>query len=283
MSNDRIASSASSFRRARAVVDLPGRRRRIRDPTASAYDCKGAQRSGLTVVRGEDVHHRHTVCEHVVGNDATMAAPPDGLGTQDRARLARRHLEQLPQAFTKRGGRGVVGVIVEGASFPARVHAVFDALAPGAPSAERREMDIGDPCAVEHRRQHVEVELRIGPRSRETSDIDESAHPERAENVDELTCRTRRMSDRKESARARPPPGDPGGPNGPLCRRAVRGPRVPHSSLGHRGSCPHCFWKREGARFAPRERSRGAGRSRGRDRRGQGLAGPIVRGVMLRQ
>ena len=76
-------------------------------------------------------------------------------------------------------------------------------------------MDIGDPCALEVRRQHVEVELRMGPRPRDTSDIDETGHLERPKNVNGLVGRTRRMSNRKKRTRAPPRPREPGGETAP--------------------------------------------------------------------
>jgi hypothetical protein len=62
-------------------------------------------------------------------------------------------------------------------------------------------VDVGDFCHVESRWQHVDVELRIGSRPRDTSDVDETGHPVCAENLDELARRTRRVSNRVERVR----------------------------------------------------------------------------------
>ena len=221
MRNDRSGSPAVSSNRASAVVDLPGRkrRRRIGDPTKSASDRKGCQRSGLFLLFCKDVDHGNTVREQVIGDYATVTAPPEGLGAHDRARLARCHLEQFSQAFTERSGLGVVRIVVEGPSFPPSVRSFFNVLTLGPPSAEQREVDIGDSRSLERSRQHVEVELRIGPRPRDTSDVDETGHPECAENVDEFARPTRRMSECVKCAMARPRPNECGGLKGSLDER----------------------------------------------------------------
>jgi hypothetical protein len=225
----RYHQSASSLRASATVPPAFGRR--IGDPSPCPDHGKGSQRGGLTLFSGKDVDHGNSVREYVIGDDSTVTTPPDGFGAHDRARFARRHLEQLSQAFTERGGLGVVGVVMEAPSFPTSVRAFFNLFALGAPSTERREVDISKPRSLKRGGQHIEVELRMGPRARGTSDVDETGHLECAENVDELARRPRRMSKCVKCATACTRLNESGGLNGPFGQRTRRRSRMP-SSLG---------------------------------------------------
>jgi signal transduction histidine kinase len=97
----------------------------------------------------------------VVGDDAAVAAPPDGLGAHDRARVARRHLEELAQALAEQSGLRVVGVVVEALSLPAGVHRFPDALALRAKSAQRGEVDMRNSSPLERCRQRIEEQAPI--------------------------------------------------------------------------------------------------------------------------
>lgn len=61
---------------------------------------------------------RQAARHQMIGNDAAMATPPDGLGTHDGAALAFTAFDQVLQAFAKCVSTGVVGVIVKAVIFP---------------------------------------------------------------------------------------------------------------------------------------------------------------------
>jgi len=57
--------------------------------------CEGSQRGLLDLRLREKMNYVNTVRHQVVRYNAPVTAPPDGLGTHDRARFARDHLEQI--------------------------------------------------------------------------------------------------------------------------------------------------------------------------------------------
>jgi hypothetical protein len=140
------------------------------------------------------MNHRNTVREHMIRDDAPVAAPPEGLGAHDGARLSACHLEQLAQAGPEGRGHCIVGVVVERPRLPPGVDVAVGARALSPTAAERREMAVGDAGPTERLRQRIEVELRVRPRPRKAPDVDEPRDAEHAEYLDELVERARRVS-----------------------------------------------------------------------------------------
>jgi hypothetical protein len=156
---------------------------------------EGSERSALTLCRAEEMNYRHAMREHVVGDNATVAAPPDGLGTHDRACFTLGELEQGAQRILESSRFSVVRIIVKRPELPAGVHAHAYELTLGAPSAERLHVSIGDSCTPERRSQGLAVKPRVGPRARNASHVNDMNHSKCVEYVDELTRAARGMPD----------------------------------------------------------------------------------------
>src|SRR5437667_6596096 len=115
---------------------------------------------------------RHAGVEQIVGDDSSMAAPPDSLGTHDCSTLASRDLAEFLNALAKSVSHRVVGVVVKALVLPERVLSGRRFAAASAQAAERGEMLVSDSCFGERRAKSIVLVLRIGPRPRNGSDVD---------------------------------------------------------------------------------------------------------------
>src|SRR5438128_23533 len=145
--------------------------------------------------------HGDAMREHIIRDDAAVAAPPHSLGTQDGAGLPCRHLEQIAQTLLERRGLRIVGVVPERPPYPARVDVLVVAVTLRAKATERSEMDVLEARAGQRLRQHADVELRVRSRARDAADIDYARDRRCLQSVDQLCDRTRRVPDRVQRAR----------------------------------------------------------------------------------
>ena len=131
----------------------------------------------------------------VVGDDPPVAAPPDRLGAHHGAGAVACEVQELGQALSEHQGGSVVGVVPEAGVLPKGVGGRRVATSPLAQSAKRPNVAVADPRQGQRTRQRVGVELRVGPRSRDGTDVDHEVHPGPAQQGRELRDAAGRMTD----------------------------------------------------------------------------------------
>ena len=103
------AARESALKGAHLLCDLG----RI-DYSIVVSDDGSGRKVGLVYLRRpQNMHHALSLGEEVVGDDAPMAAPPEGLGAHDCASMPGAAVQQPRQASCERLGQGVIGVVLE--------------------------------------------------------------------------------------------------------------------------------------------------------------------------
>lgn len=145
----------------------------------------------VNLIVSHDVHHRNSLRQEVVSNDPTMAAPPHGFSTHNRAAIVMGERPQFIQSRSERVSCRVIGIVPEGRDLPERVgrwHRSFFAVPQPAKS---RQLSIGYSSANERCRESISVELRICSRARDRSHVDEHVHRDLLEQSHKLDERKR--------------------------------------------------------------------------------------------
>src|SRR5215472_7936044 len=91
--------------------------------------------------------------EQIIGNDPTMAAPPQRLCTHDRAALPAPGRGQEREAVAEGLTHGIVGIIMKAVVVPKCIDARRHVVRTSAQAAEHRDMLIVDAGAFEGLRQ----------------------------------------------------------------------------------------------------------------------------------
>jgi hypothetical protein len=144
------------------------------------------------------VEDRQAAHDEIVGDDASMAAPPNRLGAHDRADVDGAKLDQFRQTFTERPGLGVVGIVPETGVLPEDVRRWPRVLAARAQTAQGCDVAIADPSRRQVVWKDIHVEPRIGSRPGHGADIDDHARPYPDEQRRHLINTAGRMADGKE-------------------------------------------------------------------------------------
>jgi len=109
--------------------------------------------------------------EEVIGDDPPMTAPPDSFRTHDRAPSPLTPVQQPRQADVKLGGQRVIGIVVETLVRPEAIDLGRHGPRLFPQPSEFRDLHMPDLPARKLLRQGIEVELRVGPRSRHAADV----------------------------------------------------------------------------------------------------------------
>ena len=145
-----------------------------------------------------DVEDGFAPGDQMVGNDAPMASPPYGFRTHDRAAsfapLTQQVLEARAELFRKR----IVGIVVEAVVRPEAVDVPRQGSRLSAKAAEWRHVFIANTEAHQGSGERILVELRIGPRPRNRSDIRDERYIGSPQQLDELLEASVRMADGAE-------------------------------------------------------------------------------------
>jgi hypothetical protein len=116
--------------------------------------------------RPKNVHHTLALAEQIIGDDAPMTSPPDGLGAHDRAPVLAAQFPQSRKACSEGLRQSIVGIVPEAADSPIGVWGRFAAARLSAKAAKFRDMIVADLPRRQRLREAVAIELRIGARSR---------------------------------------------------------------------------------------------------------------------
>ena len=118
--------------------------------------------SFLDLRRSEDVHHLLAGGEEVVGDDAPVAAPPDGFRAHDRAPVLTTLLSELCQARGEWLRQSVIGIVPEASPPPICVGRGLGEALLAAETAEFCHMLVADSPGRQPLREGFQIELRIG-------------------------------------------------------------------------------------------------------------------------
>ncbi len=94
---------------------------RVGDEVGWLNRCAFRQMGGFYPVMSHQVQNGFTVYQQVVGNDAPVTAPPDGLGTHDGTSVFPTQCDQFAKAIMERVGKRVIGKIVKALVLPETV------------------------------------------------------------------------------------------------------------------------------------------------------------------
>ena len=155
--------STRPYARLKSRLRTPGR---IDDPAVAAYDGTRRQACLVDMRCSKDVHHALAFAEQVIGDDAPMAAPPDGLSARDRAPMLAAQFSQLRKACGERLRQGIVGIVPKAPHPPIDVRRRFYISRFSSKTAKRGDMFIADLPRRQRFGEAVAVELRIGARPR---------------------------------------------------------------------------------------------------------------------
>jgi len=198
--------STRPYARLKSRLRTPGR---IDDPAVAAYDGTRRQACLVDMCFPKDVHHTLAFAEQVIGDDAPMAAPPDGLGAHDHAPVPVAEPAQSRKAGGEGLRQGIVGIVPEAAYPPigvrgqlgaARLRAMLAARL-RAMAAKFRDMPIADLPRRQRFGEAFTVELRIGARPRHRSHVDDEIDARFPEQIAEFADRSGGMTYGEENVR----------------------------------------------------------------------------------
>jgi hypothetical protein len=132
----------------------------------------------------EEVLDAHLLDEHeVVGEQATMAAPPHRFGAHDCHPAGPCQGGELCDPFGELVGHHVIGIGAELLVAQSDVRRIWCRLAS---TTERRQPPVVHPVLGEPRRHLLAGEVRVSPAAREPADVDDGLHSGVAGHGDEL-------------------------------------------------------------------------------------------------
>src|SRR5579883_1218579 len=170
----------------------------INDRSVGSNNGAGREMSGLKAVFSHDMENRLPSCDQIVGNDTAMAAPPDGLGTHDRAAPFASFVKQVIQARPELPRQRIIGVVAKAVVGPEAVDARGRVSHLSAKAAERGHVFIANVEGCQSAGKRLLVELRIGARPRKRSDIGNQADLGACQQFHEQFETSVRMADREE-------------------------------------------------------------------------------------
>jgi hypothetical protein len=174
------------------------RARWIGKNAAAVATCGIGHQGFLDLPRPHDVEHALSRREQIIGNDPPMASPPNALRAHDGAVAPARERPQAIEPALERLARGVVGIVVKALVLPERIRRRGHLPLPAAQAAEFSDVSVVDAVSRQGLRQYIEIELRIGARTRDSAHVRSKRHVRLAQQRDELVYRAVGMSYRKE-------------------------------------------------------------------------------------
>lgn len=149
----------------------------------------------------EDVHNAFACGEEIVRDDPPVAAPPDGLGTHDRASVLATSLSELHQTRRERRRQRVVRIIAKAAHPPISVGRRFCAAYLSTETTKFADMLVADLPRRQRFGKAFAIELRIGARSRYRPYVDNQVDAGPPKQIDEFDDRPGRMAYGEKGAR----------------------------------------------------------------------------------
>ena len=116
------------------------------------------------------------MCQQIVGNDTTMAAPPHSFSTHDGAAIVAGERSQLIQSGAECFSCRVIRIVSEGGDLPECIERWHRTLFPVSQTAKSRQMLVGYPSGGERFRESIGVELRVRPRAWDRPHVDDQIH-----------------------------------------------------------------------------------------------------------
>src|SRR5262249_60064241 len=129
----------------------------------------------LSLVPVENMYHRFTGENQIIGNDAPVTTPPHRLGTHDGAWLRLAQIFQPAKAAVEYLRHRIIRKIAKALVLPISVGRVPKIMLAAATAPQFREMQVIDTPFAERGRQRIGIELRIGAGARNRSHVDQYA------------------------------------------------------------------------------------------------------------
>lgn len=151
----------------------------------------------------QDMEDTCTFSEEIVGDDPSMAAPPDRFSAHDGAPALGSKISQPGEPLGERIGQGVVRIVPKTPHLPKPIHRGILGMLFSSKAAEFGEMLIPDLPRRESLGEGLFVELRIGAGPRHGSHVHDSIDRRFPEEIDELRKRPGSVSYGEEGIRHR--------------------------------------------------------------------------------
>jgi hypothetical protein len=174
---------------------------RVDHSSVAANGSAGRQTRFVDMRRPEDVHDAFARGEEIVCDDTPMAAPPDGLGTHDRASMPPTPVSESRQTRCEGRRQRVVRIIAKTAHPPISIGRRSRAAHLSAEATKFGDMLIADLPRRQRLGKAFAIELRIGARSRYRPYVDDQVDARCPKQIDEFDDRPGRMAYGKKGAR----------------------------------------------------------------------------------
>lgn len=132
--------------------------------------------------------------EKIVGDDPSMAAPPDRLSAHDGAPALGSKISQPGEPLGERIGQGVVRIVPKTPHLPKSIHRGILGMLFSSKAAEFGEMLIPDLPRRQGVAEGLLVELRVGARSRHGPYVHDSVDRRLPKEIDEVRKRSGSVS-----------------------------------------------------------------------------------------
>ena len=158
----------------------------------------GGQLSSLEAALPHDMKNGLSAGDQIVSDYAAVASPPYGFRTHDRGAPFAPRIEETLEARVKLRRKSIVGVIVEALVGPEAVDVLRRASHLCAKAAQRGHVFVGNANGRQGIWKRVFVELRIGSRLGNCSDIRDKLNLSSLQQFDELPEASVGMADGEE-------------------------------------------------------------------------------------
>lgn len=140
----------------------------------------------LNVSGAQDMKNRLARCDQVVSDDAPVTSPPHGFRAHHCAAQCVSQISQLGESGTEGAGHRVIGVVVKALVVPEGVYRRWGVPQLASKSSKRRDVDVTNLPGSQCLGQSVTVVLRVRPRSRNGSDVDDESNFCLPQQIDEI-------------------------------------------------------------------------------------------------
>jgi hypothetical protein len=171
---------------------------RIDDRPARLNDSAGSKVSGLQAALPHDMENGLPAADKIISDYAAVASPPDGFRTHDCAAPFMPFIEEDLEASTKLRRERIIGIVMKALVRPEAVDILRRGLRLPAKTTECCHVLIGDVEGRQSVGKCILVELRIGSRPGNRSDVREKLDVGFSQQLDELLEASVGMADREE-------------------------------------------------------------------------------------
>lgn len=136
---------------------------RINDLFVGNALCGRAEYGMFGLAWSHQVVHGVAVQKQIIGDDATMTSPPDGLGTHKCQALVVPEAKQFVERLGKFGTQCIIGIVMKRLHPPKSIQSVFDSGLLGSTPAKRGAVTVADLNRRKSLWKLLDIELWVGP------------------------------------------------------------------------------------------------------------------------